>query len=108
MSTRFISLTLILMTWPTLATAGVRRVWVVNDGEKIERDATNHPASARNSAWDGRVAHIFGARHEVVAFQVSVEADAQGVGELSLRRDSLRSSTHRIVSRAPAADPTDY
>ena len=71
-SIRFSALALILMVWPTLATAGVRRVWAVNDGEKVERDVTNHPASARNSAWDGRVAHIFGAKNEIVAFQVIV------------------------------------
>src|SRR5262245_19916672 len=108
MSTRFISLTLILMTWPTLAAAGVRRVWVVNDGEKVERDATNHPASARNSAWDGRIAHIFGAKNEIVAFQVIVEADAKGVKALSLKLDSLASSRDRIAYRAPGSDPTDY
>ena len=67
------------------ANAGVRRVWAVNDSEKIERDATNHPASARNSVWDGRVVRVFGARNEVVAFQVIVEADARGVGALSVR-----------------------
>src|SRR5215510_14338531 len=108
MCTRFISVALVMMTWPTLATADVRRVWVVNDGEKVERDATNHPASARNSAWDGRVAHIFGAKNETVAFQVIVEADAKGVKALSLKLDSLASSSDRIAYRAPASDPTDY
>src|SRR5258705_260752 len=108
MSTRFISLVLIMMTWPTLATAGVRRIWVVNDGEKIERDATNHPASAGNSAWDGRVGRVFGARNEIVAFQVIVEADAKGIGALSVRLNSLASSSDRIVYRPPALDPTDY
>ncbi len=108
MSTRFISLALFLIAWPTVAAADVRRVWVVNDGEKIERDATNHPASARNSAWDGRVAHIFGARNEIVAFQVIVEADARGVKSLSLKLDGLASPTDRIAYRAPGSDPTDY
>src|SRR5262245_5783050 len=108
MRTQFISLTLLVLIWPTLATAGVRRIWVVNDGEKIERDATNHPASARNSAWDGRVAHIFGARNEIVAFQVIVEADAKGISALSLKLNSLASPGDRIVYRAPATDPTDY
>ena len=64
-----------LLLVATGAEAGIRRVWAVNDGEKIERDAKNHPASARNSVWDGRVVHVFGARNEVVAFQVIVEAD---------------------------------
>ncbi len=67
------------------AQANVRRVWAVNDGEKIERDARDHPASAGNSAWDGRVVRVSGARNEVVAFQVIVEADAQGIAKLSVR-----------------------
>ena len=99
---------LILTILPSFADAGVRRVWVVNDGEKIEQDALNHPESARNSAWDGRVAHIFGARNEIVAFQVIVEADDKGVDALSLQLTALTSPRDRIVYRAPGSDPTDY
>ena len=61
------------------ADAGVRRIWAVNDGEKVERDAQNHPAMAGNSVWDGHVIRVFGARNEVVAVQVIVEADAHGL-----------------------------
>ena len=98
----------VLICPPAVASAGLRRVWVVNDGEKVERDARNHPAAARNSAWDGRVARIFGARNEIVAFQVIVEADARGINALSVGLRELRSSSNRIVYRVPAADPTDY
>lgn len=90
------------------ADAGVRRIWAVNDGEKVERDAQNHPALARNSVWDGRVIRVFGARNEVVAFQVIVEADAQGLPTLSLRLPALVSGRSRIAYRAPSTDPTDY
>jgi hypothetical protein len=90
------------------ADAGVRRIWAVNDGEKIERDARDHPASARNSAWDGRTVRISGARNEVVAFQVIVEADERGIDRLSVRLPELGSGADRITYRAPASDPTDY
>src|SRR3954451_9084707 len=73
----------------TNADAGVRRIWAVNDGEKIDRDAKNHPASSRNSVWDGRMVRLFGGRNEVVAFQVIVEADARGVNELTVRLPAL-------------------
>src|SRR6478672_9128644 len=108
MNSKLVTLMLMLAMWPSAAVAAVRRVWVVNDGEKIERDNTHHPASARNSSWDGRVAHIFGAKNEIVAFQVIVEADAKGVKALSLKLDSLASASDRIAYRAPGADPTDY
>lgn len=50
------------------------RVWAVNDGEKVNRDALDHPAQARNSMWDGATVRLFGARNESVAFQVIVPA----------------------------------
>ena len=86
--------------------ADVRRVWAVTDGEKIERDASNHPLSARNQAWDGRTIRLFGARNEVVAFQVIVEADAGGVRELTASLPELASASARITYRPPPADPT--
>lgn len=90
------------------ADADVRRVWAVSDGDKVERDATTHAASARNAVWDGRVVRLFGARNEVVAFQVIVEADAGGVRELTVRLPELASANDRIVYQPPAADPTNY
>ena len=49
---------------------GVRRIWAVNDGEKVKRDDRQHPARTGNSAWDGRRVRVFAARNEIVAFQV--------------------------------------
>jgi hypothetical protein len=107
-NTSLIALTFAMLLPAIGANADVRRVWAVNDGEKVERDALNHPASRGNSAWDGRVVHVSGARNEVVAFQVIVEADDRGIGQLSLRLPELSSGRDRITYRAPAADPTDY
>ena len=108
MNARVLALACALLPFGASADAGVRRVWAVNDGEKVERDAVGHPAAGRNSAWDGRVVRLFGARNEIVAFQVIVEADARGIRELSVRLPELTSDRERIVYRAPAADPTDY
>ncbi len=90
------------------AEAGVRRVWAVHDGEKVERDAANHPAATRNAVWEGRDVRLFAARNEIIAFQVIVEADDRGVAALSLRLPSLNSGGDRIAYRASGADPTDY
>ena len=107
-------LTYVLLLMSTLlasavnATAGVRHVWAVHDGEKVERDARQHPARGRNTAWDGRVVRIFGARNEVIAFQMIVEADESGIRELALTLPSLVSDRDRITYKAPEADPTKY
>jgi hypothetical protein len=106
--TRHATFALMLLLFAGSANAGARRIWAVNDGEKVERDATSHPARIRNSVWDGRVVHLFGARNEIVAFQVVVEADARGIEALSLRLPALSSPGDRIDYRAPAVDPTDF
>ena len=102
-----ISALAILLGITAPAAADVRRVWAVDDGEKVERDARDHPARARNAAWDGRTVRIAGARNEIVAVQIIVEADGRGVRELSARLPSLASTRDRIVYQPPRADPTD-
>jgi hypothetical protein len=105
---RSLALAVVMSLLAVDANAGVRRIWAVSDGEKVDRDARDLPASTRNSAWDGRVVRVSGARNEVVAFQVIVEADDHGIDQLSLRLPGLNSVRDRITYRPPAGDPTDY
>jgi hypothetical protein len=72
------------------AAASVRDVWAVNDGEKIERDDLDNPNKKSNSAWDGHRIKIFGARNEIIAFQVIVEADQDGINQLTIALPELR------------------
>jgi len=91
------------------AQAGVNRVWAVSDGEKVERDDLGSRFRDRNSVWDGQRVRIFGAQNEIVAFQVIVESDNQGIQELrlSLPELRLRDGASRIAYAAPGADPTN-
>jgi hypothetical protein len=88
----------------------VRAVWAVNDGEKVEKDDLSHPAKARNSAWDGKKIKLFGARNEIIAFQVIVEAGPKGARGLraALPALQLRGGKAKIAYAPPAADPTNY
>ncbi|NWG14600.1 MAG: DUF4091 domain-containing protein [Acidobacteria bacterium] len=90
--------------------SGVQSVWAVNDGEKIERDDLNHPCKASNSAWDGKKVRLFGARNEIIAFQLIVEAGSAGIDELSVALDEIvpRAGGSIILYKAPSSDPTDY
>lgn len=84
-------------------------VWAVHDGVKVKRDDRAHPERTRNAIWDGRTIRLVAARNEVIAFQVIVEAGANGVDDLAASLPVLRRSDGgEIVYRAPAADPTDY
>jgi Domain of unknown function (DUF4091) len=90
--------------------AGVRAIWSVNDSEKVDRDDLNHPSKSSNSTWDGKKVRLFGARNEIVAFQVIIEADSQGIASLSARLPELsqRGGVARIVYIAPELDPSRY
>jgi hypothetical protein len=92
------------------ALASVKHVWAVNDGEKVERDDLNNPNKSSNSAWDGRKIKIFGARNEIIAFQLIVEAGSDGIQKLTTSLSDLRQQGGRatIVYSSPALDPTNY
>jgi hypothetical protein len=95
---------------PANTRASIQSVWAVNDGEKVERDDLNNPNKKQNSVWDGRKIKIFGARNEIVAFQVIVEANTEPIQQLTVRLRELRQhkGQSRITYLAPANDPTDY
>ena len=101
-------LTAVLIVFgPAFADAGVVRVWAVSDGEKIEQDDLASPLRARNSAWDGRTVRVFGARNEVIAFQVMVQSDARGIDVLRVALPELRQrgGAGRLAYAPPGPDP---
>jgi len=93
-----------------VALCAVRTIWAVNDGEKVERDDLNNPNKRENSAWDGQRVKIFGARNEIIAFQLIIEADQNGIERLTVALPQLaqKSGHAKISYTAPAADPTNY
>ena len=94
----------------SLTAAAVRSVWAVNDGEKIARDDLNNPNKPTNSAWDGHKIKIFGARNEIIAFQLIIETDSKGIDRLSVALPVLsqKGGKARINYTPPALDPTNY
>ena len=92
------------------ASASVREIWAVNDGEKIERDDLNNQNKSGNSTWDNHRIKIFGARNEIIAFQLIVETDKDGLTALSVALPELRQTrgTASIKYLAPELDPTVY
>ena len=108
---RYISLLICLyLVLVPAASASIRTIWAVNDGEKIERDDLNNPNKQTNSAWDGHKIKIFGARNEIIAFQLIIEADKSGVNGLTVALPELmqKAGKGRINYAAPSTDPTNY
>ena len=95
---------------PVAAVASVQQIWAVNDGEKVERDDLNNPNKSSNSAWDGQKIKFFGARNEIIAFQLIVQAGADGIKQLTVALPELRQQggAGRITYASPAADPSNY
>ncbi len=89
---------------------GVARVWALHDGDKIKQDDIHSPLANANDAWSNGRVHLFGARNEVLAFQIIVEAGAAGISKLSVSLDGLRQrgGNAAITYTAPDADPTVY
>src|SRR5436190_7222398 len=103
-------LTAALLGSGVTATGSVRVIWAVNDGEKIERDDLHNSNKTANSAWDGHRVRIFGARNEIIAFQLIVETDDKGIATLSVSLPELRQTggPATIKYLAPQLDPTLY
>src|SRR5678816_4499556 len=106
----FIAVGVAFFLCASVTPAAVRSVWAVNDGEKIARDDLNNPNKSTNSAWDGHKIKIFGARNEIIAFQLIIEADNNGIDRLTIALPGLsqKDGKARINYIAPALDPTNY
>ncbi len=94
----------------SLSEAGVQKLWAAGDGARIDKFDFGNPLAASNSVWDGERISIFGARNEIVAFQVIVQSDAEGIASLdaSLPFLTQRNGRSSIVYTPPRPDPTDY
>ncbi len=85
-------------------------IWAVSDGVKVERDELNSPHKRGNAVWDGNRIKLFGARNEIIAFQLIVEAAQREITALSvsLRDITSQNGKAKITYAPPSADPTNY
>jgi hypothetical protein len=85
-------------------------VWAATDGDKIDRDDVRSPKRESNAVWDGRRVRLFGARNEVLAFQLVVTAGPAGAARVSVSLAELRrrGGDGRIAYARPGPDPTSY
>jgi hypothetical protein len=74
---------------------GLKRVWAIDDGEKIKReDITNLLASdISNVVWKDNKINIFGAKNEIVAFQLILQAEKDGAEKVNVSISDLSNGT---------------
>ena len=91
----------------------ITAVWANEGGDKVTRDELRASATAEpllSSTWDGETVTVFGARNEVVGFNLVLEAPDDGAEAVSVHFDRLDGPDGaEIVSRsAPVSGLWDW
>lgn len=76
-------------------------VWANEGGEKITKDelrASKNSASVNNSVWDGDDVKIFGAKNEVLNFQLILESPGEAVRDIEVNFNGLLGPEGDVIS----------
>lgn len=98
-------ITLLLMSSPPAMAANITALWANNGEDKVTRDElrASQQAGLTNSVWDGSHINLFGARNEVVAFNVVLEAAGAGAGGVTVSFDRLTGPSGAVIAASPAS-----
>jgi hypothetical protein len=91
--------------------SGIKRVWAIDDSEKIRKDDITNPLSTDpdNAVWNDNSISLFGGRNEVVAFQLIIQADKTGADLVNVAVSDLKNGNSVIPgSGSGPVDPFDY
>ena len=70
------------------STTNLTAVWANEGGDKVTQDelrATGHASAVANSVWNGTCVQVFGAKNEVISFNVILEAATSAASKVSAR-----------------------
>lgn len=108
---RYIFGTLIFLLLSNPGFSQIKRVWTVDDSEKIKKEDLNNPLATdpSNSVWKNRSINVFGARNEMVAFQIIIQSDYKGAGNVNVVISDFKKGSSLIKgSETGSSDPYDY
>jgi hypothetical protein len=89
-----------------LAPSSIAHVWANEGGDKVWRSelrATNDPNSVINSVWDGTRISLFGARNEVVSFNLILEAPTADATNVTVSLPALTGPGGASITTRPAS-----
>lgn len=96
-----------LAVWAAPAAAqGLSAVWANDGGDKVAQEelrGTADPAAVRNSVWDGTRISLFGARNEVVSFNLVLESAGVSVSGITVSLSALDNGAGTRLVSAPAS-----
>jgi len=91
---------------PPLAPGNIDAVWANDGGDKVTRDelrASSDPDSVGNSVWDGTGISLFGARNEVVSFNLVLEAPTAKANNIAVTVTELPGPNGSIINTRPTS-----
>lgn len=95
---------------PHLGPSDIGQIWANEGGDKIwqsEQRATADPTSVYNSVWDGNTISLFGARNEVVGFNLIIEAPTSDATGVQVSMTTLTGPDGAQITTRPAAPNED-
>jgi hypothetical protein len=107
----FYAMCIIISFMSCNAPSGIRRVWAIDDSEKIKQEDLENPLAnnQNNKVWKKETINIFGAKNEIIAFQLIIQADASGVTNVNVEISNLTNGASTISGSASGPDdPYDY
>ena len=90
-----------------IALSDIGQIWANEGGDKVTRDelrATDDPTAVHNSAWDGTTISLFGARNEVVSFNLVLEAPTTDATGVNVSLTELIGPSGASITTTPASD----
>ena len=93
-----------LMGTSARAASGLAAVWANDGGDKVTQDdlrVSRRGQNVVNAVWDGTTIKIFGARNEVVNFNIVLESPA-GAGNVGVSSTNSPAPTEASITSVPA------
>ncbi len=93
-------------TGGTSGSTSLTAVWANEGGDKVTQDelrATGHASTVINSVWDGTCIRTFGAKNEVVSFNVVLEAATAKAAKVTVTLGDLTGPGGTVIRSAPRA-----
>jgi hypothetical protein len=91
-------------TGGTSSTTSITAVWANEGGDKVTQDelrATGHASAVTSSVWNGSCIQTFGAKNEVVSFNVVLEAGTSKAAKVSVSLGDLTGPGGTVIRSSP-------
>jgi hypothetical protein len=90
--------------------SSISAVWANDGTDKVTQDevrASRHPLDVLNSIWNGTAISVFGARNEIVSFNLILEATAISAFKVTVTLSDLRGPADCVIRYLPR-DRNDF